>query len=75
MNWLGTPDSTIVSSCAYDDAAERIYVRLYSGTIWRYEECSRELWHRFIAQGTSKGEFLANVLEGKKHCVVPPGRA
>jgi hypothetical protein len=63
VEWIDVAGSTIVSAIAYDDAAERIYVRLHAGDIVYFDDCDMALWREFQSPGISKGQFIDNVLE------------
>lgn len=62
MDWESAAESSIVAACAYDEAAERIHVKLRSGAVWVFEDCNPEVWRLFMANGESKGKFLNSVL-------------
>lgn len=63
--------STVIAAIAYDDAAERIYVRLHSGDVVYFEEFDTALWQRFSSPAIGKGEFMKNVLERHVYRRVP----
>ena len=63
--------STVIAAIAYDDAAERIYVRLHSGDVVYFEDCDVALWQRFSSPAIGKGEFMKNVLERHTYRRVP----
>jgi hypothetical protein len=63
INWINVTESTIVTAIAYDDAAERIFVRLHSGVEFYFDNCDPALWNQFKSPAHSKGEFIKNVLE------------
>jgi hypothetical protein len=71
VEWMNVAGSTIVAAVAYDDAAERIYVRLHSGDVVYFEDCDAALWQRFQSPALSKGEFIKNVLEHHAYSRVP----
>ncbi|MGW5769031.1 KTSC domain-containing protein [Streptomyces longwoodensis] len=70
LDWVQVTGSTVVAACAYDEAAERIYVRLHSGTIWQFEDCNREMWRSLMIPSISKGRFVQDILSRKEHRVV-----
>ncbi|WP_078893890.1 KTSC domain-containing protein [Streptomyces sp. NRRL S-1022] len=70
LDWVRVSESKLVAACAYDEAAERIFVRFHSGTVWRFENCSREMWRSLMISGTSKGRYVQDVLSRQEHHVV-----
>lgn len=71
VEWIDVAGSTIVAAIAYDDAAERIYVRLHSGDEVYFEDCDVTLWQQFQSPAVGKGEFIKNVLEHHAYSRVP----
>lgn len=60
--WTKITDSSLVWAVAYDEAAERIFVRVIPKGLIVFEECSPETWSRFGVSGTSRGAYVTNVL-------------
>lgn len=62
LNWVPVADSTRVVAIAYNAHTETIYVRFPSGAEWYYANCPVLTWEEFSAPGTSKGRYIAEVL-------------
>lgn len=58
-------DSDRVTDIAYVVEERTILVRFPDGTKWYYSHCDPKIWARFVHPGTSKGEFIADVLDNK----------
>jgi hypothetical protein len=71
VEWIEVAGSTLVAAIAYDDAAERIYVRLHSGDAFYFEDCDVTLWRQFQSPAISKGQFIESVLEHHAYRRVP----
>jgi hypothetical protein len=67
LEWIGVTNSTLVSAVAFDEAAERIFVKLHSGKVWLFDDCTSDLWEAFVSSGISKGEFMTGVLERRPY--------
>ena len=65
LHWISVTDSTRIIGMAYDVDAETIYVRFPDGKEWYYSACPPLTWEQFSAPGTSKGQFIAQVLNHK----------
>ncbi|MEU6893952.1 KTSC domain-containing protein [Streptomyces sp. NPDC046557] len=70
LDWVPVTESSLVAACAYDEAAERIFVQFHSGTVWQFENCSREMWRPLTIPGTSKGRYVQDVLSRQVHHAV-----
>lgn len=62
-DWKAFDDSTVIHSAAFDEAADRIFVRLLRGGIVVFEGCDESNWRNFTTPGVSRGEYMTNVLE------------
>lgn len=62
LDWIAVPDSSRIVAMAYDPESETIYVRFPSGMEWWYGNCPPPTWEEFTAPGTSKGTYIAHVL-------------
>ncbi len=60
--WCSVTDSTLVHKVAFDEAAERIFVRLKPRGLVVFEECDIKTWQRFCTEGISKGAYVTQVL-------------
>lgn len=65
--WLVVEDSTLVREIAFDEAAERIFVRWKPQGMLVFENCSVETWDLFRVPGTSKGAYVLHVLSRHPH--------
>jgi len=63
--WQAIDGSSVVAAAYYDEAARRIFVRTHRGLTQGFEGCSEEEWADFMADHTSKGEYLTRVLNRK----------
>jgi hypothetical protein len=59
--------SSRVSAISYDGGSRTIRVRFHDGVEWSYADCELEIWEQFRARGTSKGRFIAQVLDKHPH--------
>ena len=59
--------STRITHEAYDPSTECILVRFPNGVEWCYEACPPDVWRAFAAPGQSRGEFIREVLDHKRH--------
>jgi hypothetical protein len=57
MEWI-LVDSSAVSSAAYDEPKQHLYLRFHSGEIYRYFDFPSYRWNEFLAV-ESKGRFFA----------------
>lgn len=62
IDWIPVTGSARVIAMAYDQDLETIYVRFPNGMEWYYANCPPTTWEEFGADGTSKGAYIANVL-------------
>ncbi|HEX7959838.1 MAG TPA: KTSC domain-containing protein, partial [Terriglobales bacterium] len=71
IDWIAVTDSTRVSAIRYDAESETIYVRFPDGVEWYYSGCPPHVWEEFTREGTSKGRYISQVLDGhpKGKCV------
>jgi hypothetical protein len=65
--WLDITDSARVIAAAYDAEFEVIYVRFPNDLEWCYEGCPPHVWEDFMASNTSKGRFIADVLNHQQN--------
>lgn len=61
-DWLPVVGSTRVVAIAYDPDNEIIYARFPDGTEWFYSNCPPTTWEDFSSPATSKGQYIAQVL-------------
>ncbi len=64
FDWIPVTDSSRIIAMAFDGDSETIYVRFPNGKEWWYAGCPRHVWEEFAAPGTSKGQYIAQVLNG-----------
>jgi hypothetical protein len=62
LEWIPVVGSTRIIAMAYDPTAETIYVRFPNNAEWWYAGCPPHVWEEFSAEATSKGQFIARVL-------------
>lgn len=60
--WLIIEDSTLVGGIAFDEAAQRIFVRFKPQGLMVFEDCVGKTWDLFRTPGTSKGAYVTQVL-------------
>lgn len=65
--WLAVEESTLVREIAFDEAAERIFVRCKPTGLIVFEDCSAKTWNLFRVTGTSKGAYVLHVLSRHRH--------
>ena len=65
IEWSPVSGSSRIVAEAYDDEAERIYVRFPDGVEWWYAACPRHVWEQFTAPGQSRGLYIHQVLNQK----------
>jgi hypothetical protein len=65
LSWIDVAGSKRIVAMAYDSEAEAILVRFPNGVEWWYRECPPAVWEEFSAETTSKGQYIANVLNHK----------
>lgn len=63
LEWLPVGDSSRVAAIAYRESSQQIFVRFRDGAEWCYEDCPLHTWRVFSSPGTSKGKFIASVLD------------
>lgn len=67
LEWEPVLDSDRIVAEAYDEEAEKIYVRFHDGVEWWYANCPPRVWEEFTAPGQSRGKYIHNVLDHKPH--------
>jgi hypothetical protein len=67
VNWTIVDGSSWVRAIAYAEESEQIYVEFLDGHQHVYNDCSRELWEEFSAEGTSPGGFIHSTLNRHGH--------
>lgn len=65
LDWQDV-ESSLVHSVAYDSAAERIYVQMLSGMVWRFEDCSESDYRALVAPGQSPGFVVTEFLQVRR---------
>ena len=65
IEWTPVSGSSRVVAEAYDEDAERIYVRFPNGVEWWYAACPHSVWLEFTAPGQSRGQYIHGVLNHK----------
>lgn len=65
FEWIPVSGSKRIVAEAYDESAERIYVRFTDGVEWWYAACPRAVWDEFTAVGQSRGQYIHRVLNNK----------
>ncbi len=65
IEWISVDGSSRVVAEAYVPESETIVVRFPDGVEWAYAACPEAVWHEFTAQGQSRGEYIARVLDAK----------
>jgi len=65
VEWISVSGSSRIVAEAYDEEAERIYVRFPDGVEWWYAACPRSVWEEFTAPGQSRGQYIHRVLDHK----------
>lgn len=63
FDWNPVHHSSRIIAEAYDEDAQRIYVRFTDGTEWWYGNCPRHVWEEFTAPGQSRGKYIHKVLD------------
>ncbi len=63
LEWLPVANSSRVTAIAYRASTQQILVRFQDGAEWCYEECPLHTWRAFSSLATSKGKFIASVLD------------
>ena len=67
IEWQPVEGSSRIVAEAFVPELETILVRFPSGKEWAYSACSEAVWGEFRAPGQSRGEYIAQVLNGKPH--------
>ncbi len=67
IEWIPVSGSKRIVAEAYDPETEKIYVRFTDGVEWWYAACPPHVWQEFTAQGQSRGQYIARVLDFKPH--------
>ena len=67
IDWIPVSGSTRIIAEAYDTETEKIYVRFPNGVEWCYSACPPNVWEEFTAQGQSRGQYIAKILNHKPH--------
>ena len=62
-------ESTAINRIAYDQMSQRIYVEFKRGAVYRYNDCSQELWSLFM-DTDSAGSFVHDMLKGHTYTEV-----
>lgn len=65
IDWIPVADSIRIVAMAYDSEGETIYVRFPDGVEWYYSACPPHVWEELTRPGTSHGQFIHRVLNGK----------
>ena len=65
MEWASVSGSERIVAEAYDEEAERIYVRFPNGVEWWYAACPPQVWDEFTSPGQSRGQYINDVLNYK----------
>ena len=65
IEWSPVSGSSRIVAEAYEEEAERIYVRFPDGVEWWYAACPRHVWDEFTALGQSRGQYIHQVLNHK----------
>lgn len=65
--WITVDDSTVVHQMAFDETAQRIFVRLKLGGMLVFEDCQTRTWALFRVPGISKGAYVSQVLSLHPH--------
>lgn len=65
IEWHAVEGSGRVVAEAYVAESETIVVRFPDGTEWAYAACPPSVWEEFTANGQSRGEYIARVLDAK----------
>jgi len=68
IEWIPVSGSTRIVAEAYDPDTETIHVRFPSGVEWSYGACTPDVWEAFTADGQSRGQYIARVLNFKPNC-------
>lgn len=72
LDWVQA-ESTLVEAAAYDEAAERIFLRRRDGETVVFESCKPRDWDLFLVPGTSPGQYLTRNLQKHPYSIVPRG--
>ena len=65
IEWSPVSGSSRIVAEAYEEEAERIFVRFPDGVEWWYAACPRHVWDEFTAPGQSRGQYIHQVLNHK----------
>jgi hypothetical protein len=62
IEWIPVAGSSRVVAVAYREDTETILVQFPDDIRWWYGACPPQVWEEFNAPGTSKGTYIARVL-------------
>lgn len=65
IDWVSV-QSDRITAYAYDQETATIFVTFTDGVMWRYFDCSAEVWEQFQF-APSKGRFIREVLDHHQH--------
>lgn len=65
IEWQPVPNSARIIAEAYVPETETILVRFPDGKEYQYAACPPAVWEEFTAQGQSRGQYIATVLNAK----------
>ena len=63
--WIPVESSGRVVAEAYVEETETILVRFPNDVEWYYSACPPFVWQEFTAEGQSRGQYIAQVLDAK----------
>lgn len=64
-DWQAVDGSSRIVAEAYIPESETILVRFPDGVEWSYAACPKATWDEFTADGQSRGQYIATVLNAK----------
>lgn len=67
LKWQPIEHSSLVDAAAFDDAADRIFIREHGGAEWVFEDCDEYHWRLLRSEGSSAGSFVMHVLRRHPH--------
>ena len=65
IDWQVVEGSSRIVAEAYLPESETILVRFPDGVEWAYSACPQSTWDEFTADGQSRGQYVAAVLDAK----------
>lgn len=65
IEWQPVSGSSRIVAEAYLLESETILVRFPNGVEWAYSACPKATWDEFTADGQSRGQYIAEVLNDK----------